>query len=470
MSAEMVRHELSAREPSLDGLRVLVIGLGRSGLAAARLAGARGAEVTVADRREADELELAGAAREAGVRVRAGGHPPSLAAEADLVVVSPGVPTEIEVLGEARRRGLPVWGEIELAARFCRGRVIGITGSNGKSTVTSMTGRILRGAGVPGGTGGNLDTPFCELLADDGPDAVHALELSSFQLETVESFSPLVAAILNLSPDHLDRYDSYDDYARAKARILEIQQEEAFAVLNADDAPSERFRSSVRGRLHEFSTRHEVERGAFLRRGRLVLRAGGGDVELLEAARLPVPGEHNLANALAAALACALAGCPAGAIAEGLEGYRALSHRLEHVRTLRGVEFYNDSKATNPAAAAEALGSFEAGKVRLILGGKDKGADWTGFLELVRRRARQTLLVGQATAMLAPLLAGAEGVVECGTVGNAVKTAFAAAEAGDVVLLSPACASFDQYRSFEERGEDFRRAVDALTDTGADDA
>jgi UDP-N-acetylmuramoylalanine--D-glutamate ligase len=439
-------------------------------LAAARLALSKGATVTVADSRAEEQLDHAGTAREAGARVLAGGHPAVLAEESDLVVVSPGVPSEIDLLRKARKLRLPVWGEIELAARFCRGRVIGITGSNGKSTVTSMSGEILRAAGLPGGTGGNLATPFCELLSEDGPAAVHALELSSFQLETVESFRPDVAVILNLSPDHLDRYPSYDAYARAKARLFEVQRAEDAAVLNADDPESDRFRAAVRGRLHLFSTRRELERGAFLRGGRLIVRDESGERDLMDATELPVPGEHNVSNALAASLACSLVGCPPEAIVRGLLRYKSLPHRLELVRSVGGVSYYNDSKATNPAAAACAVGSFEPGRILLILGGKDKGADWSDLVNLSRKRVRQVLLVGQAAAALRSKLAGVAPLLDCGTIRDAVAAGSREARRGDVVLLSPGCASFDQYRNFEERGEDFRSAVQALEEAGEADA
>ena len=470
MSVGEVMIELGTREPALDGLRLLVVGLGRSGLAAARLALGRGAKVTVADNRAEEQLENAGVARELGARLLAGGHPAALAEEADLVVVSPGVPSEIDLLRRARELGLPVWGEVELGARFCKGRVIGITGSNGKSTVTSMSGAILRAAGLPGGTGGNLDSPFCDLLGDDGPGAVHALELSSFQLESVESFRPDVAMILNLSPDHLDRYPSYDAYARAKARLFEVQAAEDAAVLNADDPESERFRGAARGKLHLFSTRREPERGAFVRAGRMIVRGDQGETDLLGVAELPVPGEHNLANALAAALAGSLVGCPAEAIARGLLEYRALPHRLELVGTVDGVAYYNDSKATNPAAAACAVGSFESGKIHLILGGKDKGGDWPSLIPLLQERARSVLLVGQAADTIAHALKGAVPLRDWGTVPAAVAAGFRDARPGDVVLLSPGCASFDQYSGFEARGDDFIAAVGALSGSGGADA
>jgi UDP-N-acetylmuramoylalanine--D-glutamate ligase len=463
MSLAMTRHTFAVRDPDLRDRSVLVIGLGKSGLAAARLATSRGARVTIADARAEDELgQAVDRARAIGARVYAGGHPASLAEGTDLIVVSPGVPGDVEPLLAARALDLPVWGEIELAARFCRGRVIGITGSNGKSTVTAMTGGILRGAGVPGGTGGNLDTPFCDLLEQDAENAVHAVELSSFQLETVEAFRPAVGAILNLSPDHLDRYADFASYAAAKARLLEVQNERDAAILNADDPESAVFRKAVRGCLHEFSTRNEVERGAFVRGGRMVLRTGGEDVELLESGELPLPGEHNLANALAAALACTIVGCAPDAIERGLRAYRPLAHRLELVATIDGVAFYNDSKATNPASTARALLSFAPGTVHLILGGRDKGADWDELSSLVRKRARQVLLVGEAAQNLAGQLGDRVPVSPCHSVPRAVRAGFEAARDGEVVLLSPGCASFDQYRNFGERGEDFRRVVEEL--------
>jgi len=464
MRSMTVMAELAAHSPNLAGKKLVVVGLGRSGLAALRLARKHGARVTLNDRKSETELdrEALDEARQLGAEIQLGGHPAALLDDAELVVVSPGVPQEIELLREARRRGLPVWGEIELAARFCRGRVIGITGSNGKSTVTSMAGEILRGAGVPGGTGGNLATPFADLLELDSPQAVHAVELSSFQLETVEALRPAVAVVLNLSPDHLDRYASLEEYAAAKARLLEVQAADGFAVLNADDEPSRVFRGHVRGRPIFFSTREELEQGGFLRAGRLVLRTSRGEDALCSADELPLAGEHNVANALAAALACRLVGCEPAAIVRGLMSFHGLPHRLQRVATLRGVTFYNDSKATNPAAAARALGAFGPGTVQLILGGRDKGADWAELQPLVRRHARRVLLVGEAAAELRRRFAEDAPVVDCGTVAEAVAAAFAGAETGDVVLLAPGCASFDQYSDFEERGEDFRRAVEAL--------
>ncbi len=458
---------LSTRNPDLAGLRVLVVGAGKSGLAAARLAHGRGARVTLCDsapaERIADAVRRAG---EFGIEVRTGGHPPALARDADLVIVSPGVPTNVPLLAAARQRGLPVWGEIELSVRFCRGRIVGITGSNGKSTVTTMTGAILRGAGIPGATGGNLDRPLGDLLGLDGPQAWHALELSSFQLETVETLHAEVAVVLNLSPDHLDRHGSLEAYGQAKARLLELQRPDSDAVLSADDPESARFHSAVRGRLHLFSTRRETEAGGFVRAGRLMLRTEQGQDTLLGVSQLPVPGEHNVANALAAALACRLAGCDPEAICRGLLMFRALPHRLELVAEVAGVRFFDDSKATNPASTICALRSFPAGSIHLILGGRDKGADWSQLVATLRNRVRQVLLVGEAAPALERLLAGAAPLRTSGTVPRATAEAFAEARAGDVVLLAPGCASFDQYRNFAERGDDFARVARALAGPG----
>ncbi len=467
MRTELGNPKLAAYAPRLEGLRVLVLGLGKSGLSAAKLLASKGARILAADQSRGRVVEEAAAAvRALGGEARTGGHARELAGQADLVVLSPGVPVSVPVVAEARRLGIPVWSEVELASRFCRGRVVGVTGSNGKSTTTSMIGTVLRIAGIPGGTGGNLGTPFTDLLAEDGPAAVHAVELSSFQLETIEAFRAVVAVVVNLSPDHMDRYPSFDAYARAKARLLETQRAEDAAVLNLDDPESGRLSGSVRGRGYRFSTRQEVEAGAFVRSGTIVLRADGGDAEILAASELPVPGEHNVANAAAAAMACRLCGCEPEAIARGLRAFRALPHRLEFVASVDGVAFYNDSKATNLDAAARALRSFPAGKVHVILGGKDKGADWPALGPVVRERARRVLLVGEAAPLIRSGLQGCVPLIDCGTVETAVRRGFEEAAPGDVVVLAPGCASFDQYENFEERGRDFRHAVEELVPGG----
>ncbi len=454
----------AARNPELRNRNVLVVGLGRSGEAAAWLALSRGARVRVTDHRPLEELgDAVDRLREAGAIIQSGGDPEELALHSELIVVSPGVPLSLPLFSAARSANVPVWGEIELAGRFVRGRVIGITGSNGKSTTTSMVGTILRRAGIAGGTGGNLDIPFSDLLHTDGSDAVHAIELSSFQLESIEQFRADVGMVLNLTPDHLDRYASFDDYGRAKARLLEVQRPGDFAILNADDPEVGRFEAVARGRVLRFSTRNEVPAGAFVSDGRLVLRTDTGDEPFLAVDELPVPGEHNVANALAAALGCRLIGCSASQIAEGLRVYRPLAHRLEPLGEIDGVAYYNDSKATNLDSAERALTSFPSHSVHVILGGKDKGGDWPALATAVVRHALSVLLVGEAGPTIRAALERLDvDIVECGTIENAVREGTQRAEPGEVVLLSPGCASFDQYPNFMERGEDFRRAVAAL--------
>lgn len=464
--------QLALRFPELRGRQVVVIGAGASGRAAARLAARQGASVVLNDRRGLEEMaEVVAEANHLGFTVEAGGHPVRLLQGADLLVVSPGVPPDNSLVVAARTAGLPIWGEIELAARFCVGRVIGITGSNGKSTVTALAGHILRSAGVAGGTGGNLDTPFADLLDDDGSEAVHVVELSSFQLETVEALRPDVAAILNLSEDHLDRYPSFEAYGEAKARLLEVQSSDGDAILNADDPQSEPFFERVRGRLHRVSTLGSTERGAFLRDGTLVLRTDHGEETLLDRADLSIAGPHNVSNALFAALACRLIGTSIDAIRQGLRTFRALPHRLERIRAVGGITFYDDSKATNPASTARALAAFPDRSVHLILGGRDKGADWESLRPTLRKHACRILLVGEAATSLEVIFADLDPV-NCGTVGEAVREGYRRARDGETVLLSPACASFDQYPGFAARGIDFQRAVAGLdrTDPEAPDA
>lgn len=455
----MSRREFAIRDPDLRGVRVLVVGLGRSGIAAARLARGRGAEVTVTDVRPPGGSDPAlDSLAAAGVHLHLGGNPPELAVEADLLVVSPGVPPTIDLVSQADRLGVPIWSEVELAARFARGRIVGVTGSNGKSTVTTMVAAICRAAELTTRAGGNLGTPFADLVAD-GQTGIYVLELSSFQLELTATLDADIAIVTNLSPDHLDRHPDLDAYARAKARLLENQSAEHTSVLNADDPGSRRFDPWVPGEVHLFSTAGKVHRGAFLDGERLVLRTPEGELTLMDVAELPVPGLHNVANALAAAAGTSALGCSPEKIADGLRTFTPLPHRMELVGERGGIRFYNDSKATNPDATLSALTAFSTGSVHLILGGRDKGADWRRLKEPVRRSCRRVLLVGEAAGEISEHLAGTVELVECGTVEEAVREGEREAGPGEVVLLSPGCSSFDQYRNFEERGEDFRRAV-----------
>jgi UDP-N-acetylmuramoylalanine--D-glutamate ligase len=447
--------------PSLQGSAVAVIGLGASGLAAARFLSGRGAKVTASDARAIGELGPGVAELERlGVRLETGGHREATFAGADLVIVSPGVPLTIAPLAAARAAGVPIWSEVELAARFLRGSLIGITGSNGKSTVTAWTAHLLQGAEIDAVACGNLGLPLVALVGDDRPERRYVVELSSFQLEGIERLRPRVSVMTNLSPDHQDRYPTVAEYGAAKARIFMNQGAGDDAILNADDPWVAQLPTHGAAR-HTFSVLTAVADGAFLEAGMLRLRLAGRSWDLLAAEELPTEGRHNIENALAASLAACLAGARPERLREGLRTFRGLPHRMERVATLDGIAWYNDSKATNVGATRRVLESLDRPLV-LILGGKDKGADFGELRPLLAGRVRHLVLVGHARQVIAAALAGTVPMTSVETMDDAVQAARAAARPGDAVLLAPACASFDAYRNFEERGEHFRALVARL--------
>lgn len=452
----------------LAGKAVLVVGLARSGMAAARFLAARGAVVTANDMRGNAELAAERAELEGlGAKVVTGGHPAGLFRGAAIVVVSPGVPLALPAFGEARAAGAEILSEVELAARYLEGTIVAVTGSNGKSTTTSLAGDMLRAAGLSAWTCGNIGVPFIGMAESDGPDAFYALEVSSFQLEAVRDFRPRVAVLTHITPDHLDRYDSYADYVAAKARIFAAQTSEDHAVVNALDPDSQRIAAGLRARVHRFSSAGRVDDGGYLEGSRLFLVRDGKSEPLADTGELPIPGRHNVENVLAAAIAAREAGAPVDAIRRAALAYRALPHRLEKVGEIGRVVFYNDSKATNVDAAAKALASFPDRKVWMILGGKDKGGDFSALVPLLQERAAAVLTIGQAAARIEEQIAGAGvPVLRAERLEAAVREAarLAAARGGGVVLLAPACASFDQYRHYEERGEHFRALVAALAE------
>ncbi len=458
------------------GRRVTVVGLARSGIAAARLLAAVGARVTVAD--EKPEAQLAGALQQLdrqAVAVRVGPGYETALEGADLVVVSPGVPTRLPMLAAARARGLAVIGELELAFRFLEAPVLAVTGTNGKSTTVTLLGLTLERAGKRAFVGGNLGRALGEAAlatweqrkASGGgsPYDVVVVEVSSFQLETIERFHPTVAALLNIAPDHLDRYDSLEDYIAAKARIFENQTADDVAVLNLDDERVTAMAKGLRARRAGFSCRRPlrppVEVGAWLEGERLVAALGGPTTEVLARSELRLFGEHNLANALAATAIGLAAGCPRDAIREALRTFPGLEHALEVVRERRGVRFVNDSKGTNVDATLKALESFDA-PVLLIAGGRDKGGDFTRLREPVRQRVKRLILIGEAAPRIKAALGDFERLVEAGSLREAVGAAAAAAAPGDVVLLSPACASFDMFADYQDRGRQFKQLVNEL--------
>jgi UDP-N-acetylmuramoylalanine--D-glutamate ligase len=446
----------------LAGSRVVVAGAARSGVALARFLLGRGARVTLSDAQPAAALgpEVA-AAGAAGARLELGGHVAASFESADLVVISPGVPLTIAPIAAARRRGVRTIAEVELASWFLRGRLIGITGTNGKSTTTALTAHLLDHAGLKAIACGNIGTPLVALADDDTPDRHYVVELSSFQLEGIETLRPRVAALLNLTPDHQDRYPDMRAYYDAKMRIFMNQGPDDDAVINADDPETRDRAGRIRARRHQFSRAREVADGVCARGDALVLRRGGRDAGSVPLAASPLFGAHNLENVMTALLVAGLCGVAPERAEAGLRAFRGLPHRLERVRVLDGAAWFNDSKATNVGATRMSLLSFP-GDVVLILGGKDKGGDFASLAPLVRERVRHVVLMGHAGDAIGAQIGGAAPTTRVVTMAEAIAAARAQAPRGGVVLLAPGCASFDQYRNFEERGDDFRRRVLAL--------
>ncbi len=448
----------------LKNKRVLVVGLGRSGIAAARFLRGRGARVTVSDARSAQALaKEIPALMDAGIMVETGGHGVLTFRRQDLIVISPGVPVDTAELNQVRTLGVPVIGELELASRFLQGQVVAITGSNGKTTTTTLVGEILKAGGLPALVGGNIGLPVIDLIAESGPEGWNVLEVSSFQLETVEEFRPRIAAVLNITPDHLDRHGTFERYAAAKARITEQQDPEDALVLNAEDKATQMIAGRTRAQVFWFSSRRPIKQGAFVH-GESILwlaREGAKAEPVMPVSEIRLKGAHNVENVLAAVAIGRLADVSAKAIRSAVAEFRAVEHRLEPVRTWNGVEFYNDSKATNVDAAMKAVASF-AGGVHLILGGKDKDSDYGEMRAMLKERVRAVYTIGSAAEKIARQLGGVVKIEGAGTLEVAVAEAARAAVPGDVVLLAPACSSFDQFENYEHRGRVFRELVLAL--------
>src|SRR6266403_218702 len=446
----------------LNGKRVLVVGLGRSGVASALFLKARGARVTVSDTKSEDQLrEEIPALLDEGITVETGGHGERTFQNQDLIVVSPGVPIDAEPITQAKALGQPVIGEIELASRFLQGEIVAITGSNGKTTTTTLVGEIPSKSGLKTLVGGNIGTPAISLVPQAAPDTITVLEVSSFQLETIVSLRPKVAVVLNVTPDHLDRHRTFQAYVDAKARVFENQSAEDFAVLNADDPTCVEMAGRTRAHVFWFSRKRDVEQGALVRNDQIAFRRNASQLEIMPVSEIPLKGLHNLENVLAAVCAGALMGCDAEKIRSATREFKAVEHRLEYVATVLGVEYYNDSKATNVDAAIKALESFRA-NIHLILGGKDKDSDYTVLNDLLRQRAKRVYTIGAAADKIQANIKGAVEIVASGTLESAVKRAAASAVPGDVVLLAPACASFDQFQNYEHRGRAFKELVRGL--------
>jgi len=427
----------------LEDVRVVVVGMARSGVAAVELLREKGARVRAVDQKPA----------------AAGVEPQTEAsfADAELIVLSPGVPADLDVLKGARSRGVRVIGDLELASWFLKGDIIGITGANGKTTTTALTGHILKQSGVSVQVGGNIGTPPAAMVKTSRARQWNVLELSSFQLETTDTFRAHIGAALNVTPDHLDRHGTLERYADAKGRLFAEQTPGDFKVLNADDPICQGYAGRGHGEVVWFSSTREVSPGAFLKGGEIVLNGSS----VMKTSEVPLRGVHNLENTMAAAAMASLAGASHAQIRAAVMTFPGVEHRLEFVRTLDDVDWYNDSKATNVDATLKAIAAFDGG-LWVILGGKDKNSDYSVLASPLRAKAHGALLIGAAADKIDTQLRGTVPLFRSGTIDAAVAEADARAKSGDTVLLAPACASFDQFESYEHRGREFKRLVREL--------
>jgi len=435
----------------VSGVRVVVVGMARSGIAAMELLIEKGARVRAVDQNPVEVARLT----EFAVRV----EPQAELAfkDADLIVLSPGVPADVDVAVSARKRGVRVVGDLELASWFLQGDTIGITGSNGKTTTTALTGHILQASGIAAQVGGNIGTPPASMVKNSRAGQWNVLELSSFQLETTEKFHARIGAALNVTPDHLDRHYTLENYAAAKGRLFDTQHAADCAVLNADDEICRSYASRTPGTVLWFSSTRAVDSGAWIDGSSIVLDGQ----RFMETREVPLRGVHNLENTMAAALMARQAGASLEQIRTAVMSFPGVEHRLEFVREIGGVAWYNDSKATNVDATLKAIAAFE-GRLWIILGGKDKNSDYTPLAAPLREKAHAALLIGAASEKIESQLRGAVPIIRCGMLDAAVEEADARATTGDTVLLAPACASFDQFQDFEHRGREFKRMVNTL--------
>ncbi len=458
----MIADKRMAEGLEVKGKRVLVVGIGKSGVSSALFLKELGARVTVSDTKTEEQLKQEmPALLDKGIVVEAGHHGERTFRGQDLIVVSPGVPVNEPHLSQAREQGAHVIGEIELASRFLKGRIIAITGSNGKTTSTALTGEVIAAGGFERLVGGNIGTPAITLVPQSSEKSFAVLEVSSFQLETIETFCPHIAVVINVTPDHLDRHGSFANYAAAKGRIFENQTEADFAVLNADDETCVEYAGRIRSQVRWFSIKEEVGVGAFIRDGKIFYRDDEGEREIMPDSEIQLKGTHNRENVLAAVCCGVIAGVPVAKIRKAVTEFKAVEHRLEYVATVDGVQYFNDSKATNVDATIKALESFPA-NIHIILGGKDKGSDYTVLKPLLKERAKRVYTIGAAAEKIENHLGSVVDLVRAGTLEKAVKLAAKAAKPGDVVVLAPACASFDQFESYEHRGRTFKGLVKAL--------
>jgi UDP-N-acetylmuramoylalanine--D-glutamate ligase len=444
---------------SVRGKRVTVVGAARSGVAAAELLVRRGASVTLTDVR--DSIEQADELRAAGVTLQLGGHREAAFTEADLVVLSPGVPSRQPVIERAREAGIPVIGELELASRWLRGKVVAITGTKGKSTTTTLTGRMLEAGGHRVLVGGNIGQALSAQVDQSTDDTIHVVEASSFQLESIETFKPWIAVLLNFSPDHLDRHATVEEYADAKSRIFSNQTNTDWAVLNADDVEALSLADGIRSKRVLFSLAGDPAADIALLADTIVRRRRGGEDPLIPLSAVKLLGRHLIADVLAAAAVSSLAGVTPDAMTRAVEGFTGLEHALELVAEFGGVRFVNDSKATNIEAARRSIESFGDGLV-VVMGGRFKGGAFGDLAAPLRARRATVVAIGESRPLIREALADAVRVHDAADMSSAVRTAFASASPGSTVVLAPACASFDMFRDYAERGRVFKQEVRRL--------
>jgi len=440
--------------------KVLVVGLGRTGEALCRFLLSRQAKVAVSEkRRSADLGETVRKWTERGVDVHSGSHQLSHFLESDLIIPSPGVPHLAE-LDHARSEGIPVISEIELAFSFMKGKIVGITGSNGKSTTATLAHKILKENHLEAFLAGNIGTPLISFVENSEDHHIYVTELSSFQLEYIERFSAFAGVFLNLTPDHLDWHKSLEGYAEAKKKLINRLEPEAIAILNRDDPSVWACASETKARVSAFSRKLELKEGCSLKNGWIVL-SRGDENKVIRKSEIPLLGEHNLENVMASVLVASLFSVPPSGMRDSIIGFPGLEHRLERVLSLEGIDFYNDSKATNVEAALTALGSFDK-KIILILGGRDKGGDFSLLKDPVRQKVKKIILIGEARETIRRALETSVSLTVANSLREAVVEGYASASLGDVVLLAPACTSFDMFSDFQERGREFKKEVQAL--------
>ena len=439
----------------------LVVGLARSGVSAANLLHKLGANVTVTDEKGEDELLENIKRLSKGVSLKLGGHDSVNINEIDLTIISPGVPWDSPFLNKLRRKGIRIMSEVEFAFQQLQAPFIAITGTNGKTTTTTLTGDMLKRGGKKVFVGGNIGNPLCEEVLNGGNSELVLSEISTFQMEGIETFKPYISAILNITPDHLDRHESMDEYIELKKRVFINQDENDYMILNLDDEIAAGFSTEVRGKKVFFSRLKEVENGAFVREDKIIFKNDGREETVCSLKDLKLIGVHNIENTLASVAISGICGISGKIMRDVISEFKGIKHRMELVREIRGIRFINDSKGTNVGATVKSLQSFNE-PIILIAGGKDKGSDYLPLKGLIEERVKFLILIGDAKKKIAKNLNGFKNRIEADTLENAVKEGYKRAKSGDIVLLSPACASFDMFRDYEDRGEQFEEIVNRL--------